>query len=125
MPIIEEADLSEYAVVWRCVGLDGYSKAVLAFPPVEIACRWKSGSKATRPQVGTEDLLMAVSEAVPKQSVVWIGRLADLPNVVSDPDFPDVDLFTVIDDPESPDVRGVETRRNLILQRYRCKIPTQ
>ena len=125
MPAIEESDLSSYAVLWPCVGFDGYKNSILSFPPVEIPCRWKTGSRTTNPQVGTEDVLMIVSQDVAKGSVIWIGKLEDLPDPSLDPAFNQTEIYTVVDKKNTPDLRDVEMRRVLILQRSQAKIPVQ
>lgn len=125
MPAIEECDLNSFAVLWRCSSFDSYNNPILVFPPVEIACKWKTGSRSTNPQVGTEDVLMVVSEDISRGSVLWIGKLSELPNPVVNPEFNQTEIYTVVDVRNTPDLRDVEMRRVLILQRSKAKIPTQ
>lgn len=123
MPAIEECDLSSFAVLWPCIGLDKRSSPVFNFPPIEINCRWKTGSRTTSPQIGTEDLLMVVDQDIAKNSVLWVGKLEDLPDPSLDPAFNQTEIYTVVDIRKTPDLRDVEMRRVLILQRSQAKIP--
>lgn len=125
MPAIEECDLNSFAVLWECSQFDGYNNPILTFPPIEINCRWRTGSRTTNPQIGTEDVLMIVNRNVSKGSVLWIGKLADLPNPLLDPEFNQTKIYSVIDQKNTPDLRDVERRRVLILQRSKAKIPIQ
>lgn len=125
MPAIEIIDLNEYAVLWSAISFDGYNNAILSFPPVEIECRWKTGSRSTNSQIGTEDLIMVVGEEISKGSVLWIGKLEDLPDPSLDPAFNRTEIYTVIDKRNTPSLSGHELRQVLILQRSQGKIPVQ
>ena len=124
MPVVEEFDLNVFAVLWEAAGIDNYANPILTFPPIQIDCRWNTGSRSTKPQSGTEDLRMIVNREIKKGSVLWIGKLVNLPDPNVNPDFNQTEIYTVVDKSNTPDLRGVETFKVLILQRSKAKIPT-
>jgi len=118
MPVLEESDLHEYAVLWSAGGVDDYGNPTVS-APVEIPCRWLIGMRESLDAegniIGVSDTVI-VDRAIPIGSILWKGRLKDLPSSPTD-------LKQVIEYRETPDVKGRKRRRMVLLSRYSDQLP--
>src|SRR5438046_3060213 len=116
MPDPETASLFDWAVLWAITGRDEYNNATLA-APVEIAANWQK----TRRQVVTVDgstvaveAVVEVDQEIEPGSVVWEGRLEDIPGTAL---VPESGLYEVVTCPVTNDVRGRATYTKVTLMR--------
>jgi len=74
---------NQKAVLWACIGIDGYGKPCLA-DPVEILCRWENVQEEFISPDGVRQFSVAVvypDRKVPVGSVMWEGELKDLETI--------------------------------------------
>ena len=120
MPSPETSALRDYAVLWTNVGNDNYGEPVVGVIPVEIRCRWESGiGEQLSPLTGAlqeTTTLVWVDRDIPVDSIMWHGRLKDLPNPTSD-------LREVIEFDKIPDIKGRRFTRVVKLIKFGGKLP--
>ncbi len=71
---------NQKAVYWQFDGADGFGGAKFKAPE-EISCRWTDATQIVATSAGKEIVSRAnllLLEPLVEQSVVWLGRLADL-----------------------------------------------
>ena len=111
--------LPSYAVVWTPAGSNEYGE-ITVNSPQEIRTRWEIGKSLG---VGDEtesvayDAEIWVENEWPLGTIVWRGKLVDLPSSPTG-------LYEVIDYIETPDLKGRIVERRLLLRRYTDQLPT-
>lgn len=116
---LEQADLHQKAVLWTAHGDDRYGTFKIDLP-VEINVRWEKG---TRENLNPTTSAVAVTgrvfvdRAIPLKSILWLGKLVDLPS-------PKRDLVQVVDYSEIPDVKNRHARREVSVIAYNETLPT-
>lgn len=114
---------TQRAVLWAKTGVDRQGIPVLA-QPIELFVRWESGNRTTRKQIGTVDIKVLVDRKIVEGSVMWLGKLADLPDPNLVPDFPGVEVYEVIEYQLFPHLNGRGLVQNVLLMRKDSQIPT-
>lgn len=126
MPSLEESDLLNDLVCWEKYG-DSRNGGIVVLYPVQLSCRW-----VTRYQQQTDpngiviswDTDIAVCPEIPIGSIVWEGQLSEIPGT-TDPPTPTSDLFEVVAlKGRAKDIKGICTRREYRLKRYKNTLPT-
>lgn len=116
---IETSDLRQKAVLWAATGFDDYGQVTVA-AATEIKVRWVTGKKT---DLGVQsdsvgfDSTAAVDRHIPDGSILRLGSLRDLPDVLTD-------LNQVIDSKTTPDIKGRNTRRTVSLMKFSDDLPT-
>ena len=119
MPAIEIRGLNDYAVLWAASTVDQYGRFKVS-SPVEIQVRWED---ATQESGGAEDTVEAwpvtvyLNQAVTVGSIMWHGRMRDLPDVPTD-------LHKVSGINTVSDIKGRKYQRTATLTRYTDTLPT-
>lgn len=125
MPRLEVSDLVHYCVVWEKTG-DSRNGEPIIKPGVQHRCRWVSRrSQTTDPQsnVIATDADLAIDCCVPKGSIIWKGRLDQIPGT-ADPTVPTEDLYIVVGSSTAEDIKGRSVRYDLKLRRHNDSMPT-
>ena len=120
MPIPEESDLPHKAVLWEFVGHDRQGQPRVA-APVEIDCFWVNTNRRVLSADGNEVQITArvrVDREIPDGSILWRGELDDFENNGRQP------LVRAEAVLEADDVKGQFTERQLMVSRFRGKLPT-
>jgi len=118
MPAPEVRDLIDYAVLWAATSTDGYGRSKIS-APVEIRVRWEdSREESTDPQntVQASPATVFVGQAISIGSVMWHGRLKDLPTTSAD-------LFEVTGYKTTPDIKNRFMQRTVTLTRHGDVLP--
>lgn len=113
---------TQRAVLWAATGVDRQGVSILA-QGIELFVRWESGNRTTRKNIGTVDMKLFVDRKIPLGSVMWLGKLADLPDPNSVPAFDGVELFEVIEYQFFPYLKGRDMVQNVLLMRKDAQIP--
>jgi hypothetical protein len=77
----DRTGLRQYAVLWTVTGRDRYGNITVA-APVEIRCRWLEGQEEALDEHGNDIALDAtahVDRLIAPDSLLWLGRLKDVP----------------------------------------------
>lgn len=112
----------QYAVLWARTGWDGNGEPKVA-PAREIKVRWEFTQREVIGDDGTPiavDATVDVGEDIPTGSIMWLGRLADLPD---GKEF-DQPLLQVITADKIPDIKGRQFARSVTLSKWRRTLPT-
>ena len=112
MPPIEITGLYDYAVLWAAGTPDGYGRTKLGAPQ-EVRVRWVGGQQeAQDPQSTSESwpTEVTIGQDVTPGSIMWYGKLVDLPTVPTD-------LYRVVGIQSTKDIKGRRTHRALTLVR--------
>lgn len=118
MPPIEVCDLNQDAVLWEFVRQDRFGKPVVK-TPVAIKVRWVANE--TQPNgpfkntIGSTKTVIT-TRTIPIMSVLWQGRLKDLPDNPSD-------LREVTTVNTTPSLKATETRFEYTLTKYTQELP--
>jgi hypothetical protein len=119
MPAVEVSDLNQKAVLWANNGTDDYGDPKIG-APVEISVNWSWNEDAQESPTGGPVAIVgtvAVDRRIKLKSLLWLGRLAELPETKAD-------LCQVIGYSEVPDVKGRNPRRSVTIARYSNTLPT-
>jgi hypothetical protein len=123
MPSIETMERNDWAVLWERTGNDQFSDQTVA-SPVEIKVRWEDlRDEVPNPNTKTQgyDAVVVVACEIPIDSVMWKGRLRDLPGTA---ETPEEDIYKVKRKSAIPDIKGRHVRRVVYLVRHNDTIPT-
>jgi hypothetical protein len=119
MPAPEVRALNDYAVLWAAGVTDGYGRSkVLA--PIEIKVRWEGSiaeSTSSQDTVQSQPAEVFVDREVTIGSILWHGRLANLPE--SPTGLKEVTGYEV-----TPDIKNRFMQRTVTLTRYSDSLPT-
>lgn len=131
MPDVEAVAREQEAVLWPCVGQDGYGGSVVSSvvalqPQCGTGVRWKwqqSEMMAPDNATVTVDATVVVDRVVAIDSLMWLGRLQDLastagPGLQTPSGLHVVKAFT-----NTPSLKNRATRFKVGLVRYRGKLP--
>jgi hypothetical protein len=117
-PPLETADLDRTAVYLAFTGQGRYEPTFAA--AVEIPVRWVTGrTEARGPDGGTVslDAAIATDRTLAIGSKVWLGELADWTGTGSNDE--DAEIHRVATDRTAKDIKGVQTRYEFGLQKWR------
>ena len=121
MPAFETMDLVHTAVYWEATGVDDYNNpTILSNVGIEIPCRWTEGLAETLDAKGNviaADASVVVDRELAIGSVMWLGKLVDLPD-------PPTDLKYIKFRKATSDIKGRNTRRTVLLMKYSDTLPT-
>lgn len=120
MPSVEVDCLEQKAVLWSAVlgSFDRHGKQKVS-AAVEIDVRWITGNKEVTDSKGNTigiESTVIVDRAIPVQSILWLGKLSNLPS-------PTTNLRKVDVVKETPDIKGRATRRVLFLNKFSDTLP--
>jgi hypothetical protein len=118
MPAPEVRNLNDYAVLWEASSTDGYGRFKLS-PPIEIGVRWEGSTNESVDPQNTVQLSLTevfVDREVPIGSVLWHGRLRDLPTTPTN-------LMKVAGSDTTPDIKNRFTQYTVTLIRYGNALP--
>ena len=119
MPAPEIASLPQRAVLWTVNSFDDYGNMQLN-EPIEIRCRWVGAiGKQLDPLTNTQiDMAttVIVDRTIPLDSIIWLGKLADLPDTPTD-------LNQVKAYNDTPDIKGRITHRQVGLVKFSSTLP--
>lgn len=119
MPGPEQTELNQDVILWRYASKDDYNRPVLK-PLEEIEVRFKLGqiqSTDAKGSVISYDGSAVTEETYPIDSILWIGKLSDMPAAPTP-------LYQVKSYRETPDLKGRETKFTAMLMRYTDTLPT-
>ena len=119
MPSIELCDLRQKCVLWVFKGQDLYGKQLL-YPPIQISVRWVLNESQVVDPTGntiTASGSMYTNVSIPNMSIVWKGKLADLPATPTS-------LYQVIKATTTPSLKATQTRFDYILMTFTTALPT-
>lgn len=122
MPSLQSASRNQFAVLWPAIGTDNFSNPILG-PAEEIRVRWETGERSTKEQTGTVDAVVYVGKVIAKGSVLWLGRLAQVPTPNVATEFGTVSLYSVISYNEVPAVKGPNKTQWIEAMRRSSQIP--
>ena len=118
MPAPEVLNLTDHAVLWAASDVDYYGMGKVSSPS-EIRVRWEGSAEISGdPQdtVQATPVAVYVDRAVTVGSILWHGRLQDLPAVPTG-------LFLVTGYSTMPDLKGRNLQRTVTLARYNDTLP--
>lgn len=122
MPSLQSISRNQFAVLWPAMNVDNFSNPVLG-QPEEIRVRWETGERQTGSQTGTVDAIAYVGKTILRGSVMWLGRLANVPTPDVTTEFGSVSLYAVISYNEVPAVKGPNKTQWVELMRRSSQIP--
>lgn len=119
----ETKDLKDHAVYWEATGLDRRGRVTITEDgPIDIKCRWEEMTRQTLDGKGdpiTISARVAVAIDIPDNSILWHGRLVDLPADGTPPSG----IMRVMGRERSPDIKSRHVRRVLTLTRHNAELP--
>jgi len=116
---METSELNQKAVLYVLAGRDNYGKATVN-AGIEISVRWENKQAEVLDSQGTlvgTDTVVYVDRDVTIGSVLWLGKLINLPSVPTE-------LKEVISYQKIPDVKNRAFRRKLLCMKYSDSLPT-
>ena len=122
MPSLQSASRNQAAVLWPATSVDNFGNPVLG-AAVQIRVRWETGERSTKEQTGTVDAVVYVGQVITKGSVLWLGKLADVPTPNVATEFGTVSLYSVISYNEVPAVKGSNKTQWIEAMRRSSQIP--
>lgn len=122
MPSLQSASRNQLAVLWPATAVDNFGNPVLGARE-QIRVRWETGERATKEQTGTVDAIVYVGKVIPKGSILWLGKLADVPSPNVTTEFGAVLLYSVISYNEVPAVKGSGKTQWVEAMRSSSQIP--
>lgn len=127
MPAIETADLLQTAVLWEAAPANRHGDPQV-IAAVELNARNMTGVRwilkrrdildSQGNKVAVDGTVVA-SRSIPPNSLLWLGRLADVPE-----GGPTSDIMEVITNDVTPDVKVRNNRYEHSIKRYRDALPT-
>lgn len=125
MPAFEEMDLLQYAILWEHTGkYDRHGQPTVNSYPVEIQVDWQVNQREGMDKQGNVITLEGsarVGREIRIGSVMWLGRLADLP---ASNRVPNDELVQVTSYKESWDIKLQNAAREVTFMRLRDSLPT-
>jgi hypothetical protein len=118
MPLMERLSLTDRAVLFAADTLDGYGRFTVT-TGVEISVRWEDARQESGdPQNMVESIpaTVFVDQVVTVGSLLWHGRLVDLPASPTN-------LYKVVGYNGTPDIKGRITSHVVTLTRYNNTLP--
>ena len=122
MPPFERHDLKQDAVYWELVGDDGYGGIVVSSTPLPIKIRVSYRKRETHDKQNkavNNDIDIIVKEELIPNSIVWIGKVEDMPDSVTEL----TNLYQVISISKTVDLKGRNIRYVGLLVRYGNTFP--
>jgi len=123
MPPVERDSLYQKAVLWAANGtISRYGEKEVS-AAVEIDARWEEGLTRTINEDGTPSSssgTVHVDQAIAEGSIMWLGKLADLPNPITE----STGLAEVVGANEMTDISGRDIKRDVQVQKFRGTLPT-
>lgn len=119
MPSIETSNLEDYAVLWTAAALDNYGRPSV-YSPIEIQVRWEdltTLSSSPQDTIQTLNAEIFVDCDIPIESILWHGRLEDLPSSPTG-------LVKVIETDSIPDIKGRVSQKSVRAIRHKDVLPT-
>ena len=106
-------NLNQKAVLWLKTGVNQFNQDTYG-EPEEIPCRWEDRDDQVKLDSG--ELINAtarimVAQVIPLESILWLGKLVDLP------DYPS-DLHEVVLTRNTPSLDGMNYQRTIVTQRF-------
>lgn len=143
MPALEILDLRQRAVVWfRAFDINGVPRSdqfgqPVVFAPAEMLVRWVEQQREALDPKGntiTVDGTIVAAQAIPLDSVAWLGSLADFPTALTLPGLgtgaePEglpwpSGLVLIKTSSTASDLKNRFVRRSYGYQRYKDATPT-
>lgn len=121
MPDITVTNLKQKAVLWERDGSDRYGQVQVSSTPSEISCRWEqtdSGRLSQDSEGVSYQISVHTAQYVAPGSVMWEGKLVDLPGSYTD------DLYVVDSCATVPDLKGRHKKYTLALSKFKGTLPT-
>ena len=120
MPSPESANLVQRAVLWSFSNVDDYGNVVVN-SPVEIRVRWEGAAGQQLSPLTASEMDVAtvvyVDQYIPLRSLLWFGRLRDVPSLVTE-------LGEVKNYNDTPDIKGRSVLKTVSIIRYGNSLPT-
>jgi len=123
MPDIESAWRYQKAVLYMANGYDNYGNPKVD-AGIDINVRWEDVTSETVDAKGNTvsiDAVVVVDREIAIGSILWKGRLEDIPGTTG---VPDGDLRQVIKYSEIPDTKAQYFRRLVYCMRFKESLPT-
>ncbi len=122
MPPLEYMDFHSNLVLWSYISTDRQGDPTVA-PPIQLPCRWEEGQleipSDPKGNFITVDSVIATIQDLVINSIVWEGKLTDLPT----PTINLVYLYEVVVKTRAFDLKGRWNRYEFGLRRYKDKLP--
>lgn len=118
MPAVEVHDLKQQVVIYRAAGTNRDGLATVSAPE-ELTVRFRAGlndSFGTDENTVSVNASMVLPEAVPIGSIVWEGRLCDLPATPTP-------LYVVVNFSDVPDIKNRHRRKTAQLSFFSDTLP--
>jgi len=120
MPSPEISNLTDYAVLWEAAALDDYGEPTVYYP-IEIRVRWEeSYTESADSQNTTQSIstTIFVDRELAIGSILWHGRLLELPSPVTGLILSSVTSYNTV-----PDIKGRVLQRTATLTRLSESLP--
>lgn len=117
---IETASLNQKAVLWQRTSFDRNGEPRVS-APVEIKARWEEGLLESIDEEATPIAIngtVDVDRDIKSGSIMWLGKLRDLPSPVTE------GLVQVVGFEKIPDIKGRVFARSVTVKKWRNKLPT-
>lgn len=125
MPPPERAMAKQWAVLWEPTGFkDRNGKVLVSTVPSEIRVRWVDKKRNTLDKEGNTiaiDATIVANQEVPENSILWKGKVDDIPGTSL---VPEEGLVQVVVANRIPDVKGRVREYELMCMRYNSALPT-
>jgi len=121
---IETDDLKQDAVLWTADAVDNYGNRTAA-AAVGVKVRWEDGQGQIQNGLGdvvAYDATVYVSQLIELGSVLYEGTEAAYDAAVAAGNSPQ--LYKAVGRKAIPDVKAENTRRSVVLARYKGSLPT-
>lgn len=126
MPVpIEYEDLHDKAVVWVFTKSDRKGDPRVS-SPIEVSVRWEEGNFEIPDAEGNRiqiDVTLATTRQLRVGSLMWEGSLVDL-STEYPTNIPTKDIYEVVLRNRAKDTKGMFTRWEFGLRRYKDKLPS-
>jgi hypothetical protein len=123
MPPLETMDRHQKACLWVRAGTNSLGQDYVANPPVEIMVMWDDRQTRALDSQGntiTVDVMADVAQDIEIGSIMWLGRMADLPYPSHTPAS---GLMQVKTFSKTLDIKGRNARREVGLMRFTNTLP--
>lgn len=125
MPRFETKHRNQDALLWECIGADNKGKPRVSIERIELKVRWSDRSVEMNDPEGkliVVDATVVVDRNIPYSSIMWKGKVEDLPGTHG---IPESNIMYVAAITTTPSIKNRGTRRVVGLRRYSNKMPTQ